>query len=413
MPRRAEVLTAKRVESLRTDRVQQDFADGLVAGLALRVARSGKKTWTLMYKSDSKTRRLKIGTFPTTSLSDARKLARAELQKVERGRDPAAERKDRRAGKNSFREMAEEIRQQELDVRIENGSLRESTYREWSRILDTELIPIWGDVPVSKITRRDVRALAERIAARGAPMMARSVVRFINHLFNRGVDREFPGLTGNPAYRMQLPWKQGTRDRYLTRRELKTVWQALDKETPGVKGSFRLAMLSAQRMGSITTMKWSDVEGDLWTIPAEFFKSKRKHLVPLSPETIAVIEELKESAGSTQWTFPSSPAAKQPYMRVWNSALRRVRNRTPIPSWVLHDTRTTLRTHAVRSPEEGGLGIATNIVDQILGHRENTIGSMHYQGDLPRYMLAEKRDALTKWGGFVAAAVKAKYDDDE
>jgi integrase len=72
----------------------------------------------------------------------------------------------------------------------------------------------------------------------------------------------------------------------------------------------------------------------------------------------------------------------------------------------LHDFRTTFRTWAVRAPEDGGLGVAAQVADAVLGHKEASLGFARYTGDRHRYMLAEKRDALVKWGAFVGEAVR-------
>ena len=86
-------------------------------------------------------------------------------------------------------------------------------------------------------------------------------------------------------------------------------------------------------------------------------------------------------------------------------ALSRVRKKTPIPSWVVHDFRTTFRTHAVRAQEDGGLAIPGHVADAVLGHKEATLGFERYTGDRDRYLLHEKRDALQKWGAFIMEAV--------
>ena len=58
---------------------------------------------------------------------------------------------------------------------------------------------------------------------------------------------------------------------------------------------FRLALLTAQRMGDVAALRWSDInDADVWTIPAEVFKGKRKHMVPLSRPALAALEHLEE-----------------------------------------------------------------------------------------------------------------------
>mgnify|MGYP001163395440 CR=1 FL=1 len=51
------------------------------------------------------------------------------------------------------------------------------------------------------------------------------------------------------------------RDRYLTREEIRAIWRALEDEPPVVRGVFRLALLTAQRIGSVCALRWRDIDG--------------------------------------------------------------------------------------------------------------------------------------------------------
>ncbi len=416
MPKRAAALTAKEVEAATSEgKTQRDRSDGLCPGLVLRIAKTGRKTWVVRYKANgTRNRSMKIGTYPNTSLADARKRAREVLGQAEDGEDPAQEREDRRAGRGTFGEMAEEILTKELEPRLKQGSLRESTLREWKRILESELLPAWRHQPAGEISRREVRTLAEKIAGRGSPAMADRVVSFVNFLFNRALDREFPNLVGNPAHRMKLAWEDKGRDRYLTAEEIKAVWKAASEDIPGVGWAFQLALLTGQRMGSVAAMRWDGIEvkkdGGLWTIPPEHFKGKRTHLVPLSEEAWEVIGQLRETPASETWVFPSRPPARKPYLQAWNRALERIRDRSEVPDWTVHDFRTTFRTHAVRAPEDEGLEVPAHVADAVLGHKEASLGFGRYTGDKSRYLLHEKREALAAWGRFIRKAVEVEND---
>ena len=81
------------------------------------------------------------------------------------------------------------------------------------------------------------------------------------------------------------------------------------------------------------------------------------HVVPLSVEALHVISELGETGHSGAWVFPSRAQAKRPHVTNMAGSLRRVRRKTSIPGWTVHDFRTTFRTHAVRATEDGGLGV--------------------------------------------------------
>ncbi len=200
----------------------------------------------------------------------------------------------------------------------------------------------------------------------------------------------------------------GNFNRDLTREEIKVIWQATRGETRATRGAFRLALLTDQRIGSVRALRRDGITGDLWTIPPEHFKGKRTHLVPLSLEALEVIRELKKVADSDTWVFPSRSKATRPHLTNIGSSLSRVRKKTLIPSWTVHDFRTTFRTHAVRAIEDGGLAIPAHVADAVLGHKEATLGFERYTGDRDRYHLHEKRDAQRKWGAFITAAVEAE-----
>lgn len=400
-------LTPRGVASLSTDKVQEEFWDELVPGLALRVGRGGTRTWLIRYRANGKHRRLTIGRYPHLSLADAREKARAKLAAAQDGEDPAQDRQTRRSKDVTFGALADEV----LEAKVE--TTRETTRRERRRIVDSELVPAWGDRPAASITRRDVVTLIDAIAKRGAPVMANRALGTVKVLFNEGLKRGFPTLEANPAALMD-PRPEGRRDRYLDRPEIKVVWDALALEAPLARAIFRLSLLTAQRIGSVCAMKWSDIdEADVWRIPAADFKGRRPHLVPLSAEALDALAEMRDLTGAMEYVFPGrGDGEEKPHIASTNKALQRIRARTKIPRWTAHDFRTTFRTHATRAErpahksDPAGLGVVPPAADAVLGHKEASLGFDRYTAEPERYLLAEKRDALARWGRFVAAAVK-------
>ena len=396
-------LSARGVMALETDRAREEFWDTVTPGLVLRVSgESGGKTWSVRYRLNGARRRQTLGSYPTLSLAEARAAAREVQRQPDAGEDPAKERADRKAGRYTFKELSDEV----LEARAMRT--REATQRERKRILGKELAPTWGHRPAADITRREVVHLVEEIAKRGAPIVANRTLSLIRLIFNDGLRRGFPTLEANPAHLVELPAEEVGRDRYLTREEVKLIWQTTGDETRATRGAFRLALLTGQRIGSVLAMRWDGITGDLWTIPPEHFKGRRTHVVPLSSEAYEGIEELKETAYSDTWVFPSRARAKRPHLTSMGRSLSRVRNKTSIPSWTVHDFRTTFRTHAVRAREDGGFAIPGHVADAVLGHKEATLGFERYTGDRDRYLLHEKRDALRKWGAFIMDAVEAE-----
>lgn len=404
-PRR-ETLTPRSVAAKKVPagEVLAEFWDAVVPGLALRVGAGGAKTWAVRYRANGRQRRLKLGRYPTLSLADARDAARDAINAAQAGQDPAAERAERRSVDTTFGALAAEV----LEAK---GGRRANTLRQYRQVLDAELLPAWRDRPASSITRRDVVLLVEGIARRGAPVQANRALATIKVVFNTGLKRGFPTLEHNPAHRMDPPAAETGRDRYLECDEIKKVWQALASETPVIRVAFRLALLTGQRIGNVCALRWQDIDAaDVWTIPAAAFKGKRPHLVPLSPDALAVLEEVRELTGNDEFAFPGRHGKAKHITNV-GKPLERVRERSKVDGWTLHDFRTTFRTHATRAAQPthrgdpAGCGIAPHIADAVLGHAEATLGYRKYTGDADRYLLAEKRDALAKWGAFVTRCV--------
>ena len=396
-------LTAKGIEALATKSPQADFWDDLTRGLCLRVSGvTGLKTWLVRYRANGKHRRQKIGTYPAMSLADARSEARSIMTRTIQGEDPALEREVARSTDHTFEAMAREV----LDAKA--ATTRERTQHERERILKADLLPAWRKRPAGSVTRREVVRLVERIAAR-ATVMGNRTLALIRLLYNEALAREFPGVEYNPAHMVRPPRPEGGRDRFLERDEIAVAWKAMEEELPIMRTIFRVTLLTAQRVGSVCAMRWEDIDGaDVWRIPAEAFKGRRPHLVPLSTEVLDVIAELR-GLDDTH-VFPGRTDGKKPHVVTTSGALNRIRRRTELKHWTTHDFRTTFRTHATRSAnpsskkDPSGLGVAPNIADAVLGHIEPTLGFRRYTGDGERYLLAEKREALEKWGAFVIAA---------
>jgi site-specific recombinase XerD len=106
-------------------------------------------------------------------------------------------------------------------------SRKEKVLRSWSevrRILEKEILPTWRHRRVADIRRRDVRELVEE-KARTAPIQANRVLERVSAVFTFAVDQDW--IEANPAWRIKKPGPERSRDRLLTRDELRELWPAL------------------------------------------------------------------------------------------------------------------------------------------------------------------------------------------
>ena len=73
-----------------------------------------------------------------------------------------------------------------------------------------------------------------------------------------------------------------------------------------VRLALQLMALVFVRTGEMIPAKWSefDRKDGIWNIPADRMKMRRPHLVPLSRQTLGVLDELWERRKNDVWLFP-------------------------------------------------------------------------------------------------------------
>ena len=378
---------ARTVASLKpTPGKRVEYFDADVKGLALRVTENGAKTWTVLYRHRRRLRRLTLGSAKTVPLAKARERARDELYAASKGADPATEKqKDRRA--QTIGDLA--------DLYIEKWAKpRKRSWKMDDNLLRNKILPKWRHRAIADITRQDVRALAEAVADGGAPIVANRVVALVSKMFAFALDRELVALS--PAVRIPRPGQERARDRVLTDDEIRTLWTAFDALDPPMAAFYQLRLLTAQRGGEVTAMRWTDVDLDSgwWTIPATVSKNKLAHRVPLNASALALVRSLK----------PANPDKASPYVlgataRREGAGARGRRQQAeaaasfPVPDFRGHDLRRT----AASIMASGGIPRLT--ISKILNHVERSVTAVY---DRHSYD-PEKAAALTWWDHKLAA----------
>jgi integrase len=358
-----------------------EYFDAKVAGLALRVTRRGVKSWTLVYRLDGRVRRWTIGRYPALSLADAREKAEAARREIAHGGDPAGEKRLRRQAP-TVADLADNY----LTL---HAKVHKRTWGEDARILKADILPQWGHRPAASIDRREVFALLDRIVERGAPIQANRVLSVLRKMYNWAITRDLVEQT--PCLLVKAPSRERTRDRVLTATEIVKVWQACERTRTQASAILRLQVLTAQRVGEVRLMRWEEIDGCWWTVPASVSKNKLAHRVPLSPQALAILQHLKPWSGRMSWVFPSPLDPRKPLRRV-QAVFARVRVLSGV-QFRLHDLRRTAASHMT------SMGTSRLVVAKILNHVERGATAVY---DRHSYDL-EKQQALTRWGAKVEA----------
>ncbi len=381
----ATILQDRTIRSLLPRTRRYEIRDGEVPGLVLRVNCDGSKAFMLRFRRpDGGQRRKKLGNYPDLSLSDARKRARRLRQDVADGLDPVAEQKSaQRAAALAAGRTFEALASDYLD-NYARREKRESSWREDERYLRSDLLPAWSGIPVAEIGRVEVARLLDEKAKR-APVAANRLRALISKMFNFGLQRGYADT--NPALLVDRPAKETPKERRLSEEEIEAVWSALNDEQPVTAAMYRVLLLTAQRPGEVRTMRWVDIEGAWWTIPAADTKSARASRVPLSELAMESILRLEDTTGHNEFVFESPVNPGRPIGRL-TRATSRLRQRSGTRDWTPHDFRRTAATHMAR------LGVEPPIISRILNHADHSITAIYNRHAYDD----EKRAALELWG---------------
>ena len=126
-----------------------------------------------------------------------------------------------------------------------------------------------------------------------------------------------------------LPFLPTSRAAITTEKELAGLLRAV-AEYDGSK-HIRIALLLLVhlfcRPGQLRQMEWVELDDakKLWLIPASRMKMRKAHVVPLSAQSLALIEELRPMTGAGRFSFPSLRSPGKPISEnTLNATLRRL-----------------------------------------------------------------------------------------
>lgn len=267
-------------------------------GLYLRIDVSGRKYWILRYWEQKKEHQISLGPYPDLSLKDAR-LKRDEIQTARvKGESPS--RKTVRVTQ-LFSEAADEW----MNVRMKTKA--ESYLRTVSFRLNKYILPSLGNLPLKEITSGNILSICRKIEDTGHDETARRVKTVIGQIYRFAIAAGYTDSDPTAALLGALRPRNNKHYATLTNpAEIAILMRAMKAYPYTV---MRCAMLFSvytfARPGEVRSAEWSEFHDDVWDIPAGKMKMKRRHIVPLSLQVKAVLDELRPITGKSRWLFPS------------------------------------------------------------------------------------------------------------
>jgi integrase len=363
-------------------------------GLFLLVQPSGSKLWRLKYRFNGKEKLLSIGSYDKgVSLMKAREERDKARNQLVEGIDPSTAKKEEKHAEkenseSSFKTIA-------LDWAVTYGGRWTDSHR--NRVvtsLEADVFPAIGDLPIKEITPPMVLEVIRAVESRGALDVASRVLQRTSAVFRYAI--QTGRATYNPAADMKgvLKTRKVEHRAAISRGELPEFLKKLDSYTgdPVTKLALKFIILTFVRTSELRGAHWDEVDLSIgkWRIPANRMKMRTPHIVPLSSQALAVIEELKLLTSDYDLLFPSQRDQRKPISE--NTLLY------ALYRLGYHKRATVHGFRALASTILNETGFRPDVIERQLAHAErNKVRAAYNRSEY----LEERRKMMDWWGVYI------------
>lgn len=376
-------------------------------GMYLLVNPNGSKLWRMKYRFAGKEKLLSIGQYPLVSIVEAREERHKAKKLLAQNPpiDPMAKKKEQKAEaikntENTFKAVA-------LEWHTLNQERWSKGYaQKIIRCLERNLFPYIGTRPIGEITPPELLEALRKVEKRGALEIASKTKQISGMVFRYGI--QTGKCEWNAAENLKGAMKTRKKEHFRTLdfKDLPDFLKALERNEARLYERTRravwLSLYTFCRPVEIRKARWQDIdfENALWVIPAEMMKMRRDHVVPLSRQALAILEEQKAEieALNTPWVFPSQNKHRNPMSDgTVNKAIKRLGFGKDM---VAHGFRALART-TIREK----LGYDSEIIERQLAHKAS--GALGEAYDRTQF-LDQRTKMMQEWANYLHVIASEK-----
>lgn len=380
-------LTANQIKNAKPKDKLYKLSDG--GGLALWIYPTGGRSWKLSFIQDGKQQTIALGRYPEFSLAEAREW-REEIRRRRAHGENVINQKTRTDF--LFKSVA-----QDWFTRWSKG--RANKYAEQvMRNFERWVFPKLGGMDIRQIKTADIVGCLRLMEAHGIADTLRKTKNSMNMVFAFATGSGIIEI--NPVAQIGAGIFERTQTKNmaaLSPTELPRLIDFLEQRGEFANFSGRLKihpvtrlsiywlLLTMTRIQETALMEWSELDSDVWHIPAERKKERRPHDVPLSSAMRWVLEQARELNINGRYVFESANFQSHINKESPRMAMQRAGLKT-----TAHGLRSLARTYLREV-----LKVDNDVAEKLLAHSLGTKTQTAYNR---AELWTERKDALEQWG---------------
>ena len=364
-------------------------------GLYVLITVKGAKYWRFDYRFQAKRKTLALGVYPRIGLKQARQRLLEAKQQLDQGIDPCQRRQILKLVQGDAQGHCFEAIAREWHQRY---------YNTWSPAyaqtilhrLEVNIFPLIGGLDITTIEPLDLLAPLRKIEARGALHTAHRIQAVCSRVFRYAVATGRAKNDPSRDLRGALPPAQSGHFASLTNPDqIAALLRAIDDYQGDYSTVYalRLSPYVFVRPGELRQAEWQEIdfEAQQWRIPAEKMKMRREHIVPLSRQSVQILQEIQCLNLERRYIFSSLRSPKRPISNnTVNAALRRMGYRK--------DQMTAHGFRSMASTQLNELGFKSDLIEKQLAHEEkNAIRAAYNRAEY----LPERTQMMQQWADYL------------
>lgn len=387
----------KGLEMLLTDIVLRQlnqagrYTDDQTKGLHLWIKDSNKKYWIFRYTINGNRQNMSLGSYPEISLKQARQRAIKARNDVNTGVNPITEKKGAKAQNQAIKKqmLFKDFALSYIATMGPRWSNQKHT-AQWVSTMRTYAFPEIGNLPLDEIDTTHIQKIlsgiwvkkpetASRVRGRIERILASATVAKYRHGINPAqwkgyLEHLLPPIPKSDKHHEALPYK-----------EITTFISSIREVNRVSSLALEFTILSAARTGEVINAKREEIEGDIWSIPANRMKARKQHQVPLGKRSLELVEIAKSIDPNSTYLFSNNG---KPLSNMTMLLL----TRKYAPNKTVHGFRSSFRDWVAEETEH-----SPEVAEMALAHTiSNRVEAAYRRGNL----IERRRRLMNDWEAF-------------